>query len=389
MTSTMTDSEMQDTTLGNTEECPCTPSELKTPCNTPDDSEAMNVDGPTFQKTHPKLRSKKLPEHNAKVVNALDEKVTHVFAGVVHNKPEYRNIFMMFYKNLMKMMWKDELVAQYLSSKDIYIIFKGTNSLMYLSLPIKITPSDFDFGVYINPNLPEDTFKVLFDITTNILKNVVAFFKQYLDKAFGFYKDPNTRVRMDFMIDVIQAFKNIEGITHPFELVVKGTTSDIKRMSSNSFVYLRNEDGEIMRNDVLNFDNHILLKRSPIVCSINNTIKFFRDKENTKRGHFDLFRVRMLTRYKDETNKKIDMIDVTLFHQDDHELKAFWATKNVMFVRDPVRAAIATYSIEMHIEEIKRILEEYTGSEHMHDRLTSRYDLLKNFLMTKQYGVHC
>lgn len=340
-----------------------------------------------YVKTHPKLRTKRLPEHNNKVVDTLDEKVTQTFASIIHTKTEYRNIFMMFYKNLMKMMWKDELLSQYMTSKDIYVIFKGTNSLMYLSLPIKISPSDFDFGVYINPNLPEDTFKVLFDLTSSVLKNVIAFFKQHLDKAFGFYKDLNTSVRTDFMKDVLQTFKNIEGIRHPFEYILNDNKADIKRVSSNSFVYMRNEEGEIVRTDVLNFDNSILLKRSPIVCSINTTIKFFRDKDNTKIGHFDLYRARMLTRYNDEANKKIDMIDVTLFHHDDHELKAFWNTKNVLFVRDPVRSTVATYSIEMHIDEIKRILEEYTGSEHMYERLTTRYDLLKNFLMTKQYGI--
>lgn len=311
-----------------------------------------------------KFSSKRLPEPSTKTPNAIEELATQLFAGVVHSKVEHRLIFMLFYKNLMKMLHRDPELNYHIRKRDIYVVFKGTNSLIYHN--VDAPPSDFDYTIYIKPDL--HNFDALHKKVTRVVTNVMAFFKKHLDTIFGFYGDVKEN---EFLQQVVDAFSAIDGATHPFELVLNKKNDLLKSVSRNSVVLVRDSDGNIVRQEVQQFaEGQSILKRSPIVCSANTTISFFRDLAQTHVGHFDLFRMRMLFKYEN-TNKMMNMIDVSVFHKSDNELRAFWDTKDLVFVKDAT-STLAIFSSAMVLAEIDRILANYECTPELKDKLLTR-----------------
>lgn len=322
-------------------------------------------------------RTKTLPEHKVKTNDPIEDRVTHVMSYVAHLNPSYRYVFMMVYRNILKMLSKDEELARHLENGDMYVVFKGTNSLVYLNPGVFPKLSDFDFVICINPSL--ETFNEVFNKTSDVIKNVISFFKQHIDKVFGFHPHENVKVHKAFMHDVVCALKKIDGVIHPFQHVLDEKPDDVRKMSSSSFLYTRGEDNAIVRTDVPSLDSKIFMKRSPVFCSLNETISFDRDEKAEKKGHFNLYRVRMMFQHEGR-RKKSNIVDITLFHKDDYELQAFWDNRaHVQTVRDKV-CDVTIYSADLHIAEMERILNEYKCDEVMKEKLEGRLAMMKNFL---------
>lgn len=258
------------------------------------------------------------PASAAKVsINNLRPILTAGLANVIYNKlvkrPEYRYISLGFYYTLL-----DKIGFQ----RDVRIVVKGSNAYAYLTDdPVNFPYSDLDVSIFINPALDGDTFKSLHTWLHGKVLLAMSCFKRTLDDMFfgnrkleGFLKED---VIADFKRDYSDFHKDQGSLSSPF-----AGSQERNMCSNNSFLIKASlkQSGNVVKVDVPHYDNceTIPLRRTPFVCSYNETIDFKRDGKGFE-GNFNLYRMKLHSviivpnsKKKVWTHVPADFIDVTL-----------------------------------------------------------------------------
>jgi hypothetical protein len=147
-----------------------------------------------------------------------------------------------------------------------------------------------------------------------------------------------------------------------------------------------NVHDDCVRVEVPHYDHceRIPLRRSPLVCSFNDSIEFIRDGEGgSKKGKFDMYRIKMNMLWLEEDSSMdriaTDFIDVCVPAQDDAELAVFWESGRCVKVWDAdVGFFVAVPDRETCIEELERILYVYKSADSKREKRERKLVVLKD-----------
>ena len=298
---------------------------------------------------------------------------TEAVAEVV-NRPEFKPIIMSFYFMLFRNLACSPYTENYFSSGDIVMVMKGNSAYRYLAAngggdKEAFGFSDMDIMVCVNPWLSKAMFEGLKSQVDRIVKQTMSQYKRMLDDmlygnvAQSEFVDAETAANfkktLSFALGWLQVFT-------PF---LPSVDCMYEACSKNSFI-VTDSMSHVVRVEVPHFDNceRIPLRRSPLVCSFNNSIDFMRDGEGgSEKGKFNLYRLKMnMLMMENGCMERIaaDFIDVCVPAQDDAELAMFWESGSYVNVWDAdVGFYVAVPDVWTCIDELERILYEYESCD--------------------------
>lgn len=355
----------------------------------------------------------------------LRGKLTDTLARVIYGTPEFRAISLRFYSELQHKIMIHPKLGFHLG-KDIMVLLKGSNSHNFVAPTLlkEFPMSDLDIAVYINPFLHPDVFQAIKNDIEIIVRQSMSQYKRSMDAMFFLTNNANTQ---QHPIDeaTIKAFKDAvnDAVTNIIdenggEFISPFLSNDIRNNCSRNSFLITNcnaHPDHVVKVEVPHFDRceRIPLKRTPLFCSFNESIDFDRDEAATKRGTFNLYRLRMnflhvnvnsdnqsVTSDTDsnESNGDIDVniqtervaadfIDVTIHNQEDAELLNFWRYGRAIIVFDaPTGYWLVMPDLHTAIAELTRILTEYEcppqKREKRERKLTALKSALKNSCST-------
>jgi hypothetical protein len=360
-------------------------------------AEAINSDkskgnrGGYFFNVLPKL------ENVVEVEDVKRIKVTEILAEIV-NKREYKPIIMGFYHMLFQKLACHPYIGCHFM-RDVILLIKGSNAHRYLVKDKSAFPfSDTDIVVCINPNLCKPLFENIKNQVEITVKQTLSQYKRILDHFLFLHKHYDN----DFInMEMTDAFK--EAFTkHLYEsndeipegiLMSPFATDDVRNScSKNSFLLTnsRVQDNSVVRIELPHFDRceRIPLRKTPLICSFNETIDFKRDGDcGDKAGKFNLYRLKMnvLCVHSDEEGKIVkeervpaDFIDVSVPYQEDAELAHFWQHGRFVNVFDvEVGMWIAIPDLATSIAELERILRNYTSVDYKKEKREKKLAVMK------------
>lgn len=324
--------------------------------------------------------STKASNKNTNICHTL----TTELANVIYNMtPAYRSISLGFYH---------ALCHQVGFNPDVRIVVKGSNAYAYLTNSEKFPFSDLDVSIFINPDLDSDRFDSLWKwLHIKVLQTLSGFKRTLDDTFFGTCKchflDAETTA--GFKCDYN---KNCSAIS-PFS-----GTKERSMCSSNSFLVLKSlkQVGKIVKVEVPHFESceTTPLRRTPFVCSCNETIDFKRDGKDLD-GVFNLYRIKLHNVLMSSNTRKTawshvaaDFIDVTLSSQTDAELRSFWDHGRCLTIYDryintwpvwrtrPFRHfAILIPDLKTCLDELEKMLNLYICPE---DKRAKRIERLRD-----------
>jgi hypothetical protein len=270
------------------------------------------------------------------------------FSQFVHADKRHHDQFMLFYTRTVGMMRECPVLAERMRDMHVIFLLKGTNGMYYTHPDTPVQYSDFDYTVYIHPALPD--YSQIFAAVDAVLCRSISEFKVFLDGTFGFRRVTNVRPNKI----LIKSLKSAE----KFVAFQCKNGNELHDHSYSSRIYSET-GGRTAGNPCA----EVPLKRSPVVCSVNRGINFFRDTAKTKVGHFNMYRVRMPRATADGT---VDIIDVSLFHRDDYDSLMFWkwlGPFDIEVVEDPGVGGILTLSHDATVRDMMRIVFEYNAAD--------------------------
>jgi hypothetical protein len=288
--------------------------------------------------------------------------VTDVLAKSIYQKnPKFKYISMGFYYTIIEKIRINVLIGQYLW-RDILVIIKGANAYAYLTKDVTTFPfSDLDIMIYINPNLPDETFHTIKKELRTISLQTLSQYKRLLDHMFfvngtnKFKESPYYKETKLFDDEEVAEFKKnyneeLEKLnTSKTRLILSPFQDDDIRNTCSRFSFLltnsEQHEDSIVKVEVPHYDKceNIPMKKTPFFCSYNETIDFKRDGQELT-GKFDLYRIRFNNLFVDfdddgkvikEEKVAADFIDVSIASKSDAELIDFWNTARCEHIRDP------------------------------------------------------
>lgn len=297
-----------------------------------------------------------LPKHNKP--DEEDPKkamVTNALMTTIFQNPEYRMFALKIYDILrVKIMSNPYTRPHY--QRNICVMLKGGTAYTYLLERVdEIFPySDLDIVIYINPYLTESTFNTLKDTLSTIVLQTISQYKRAIDFMFFSNKEKMSddqiakQSQEQFMSDaLITQFKEDYNEALSKLSTEKGTfvspfegVEFRNAVSKHSFIIADSKvkENAVVRVEVPHFDmcERIPLRKTPLFCSYNKTIRFNRmgaGNEKESVGSFDLYRIRFnnLYMFEDEEDGKMyrenitaDFIDISIPNQEDAELMEFY-----------------------------------------------------------------
>jgi hypothetical protein len=335
--------------------------------------------------------------------------VTSALMNTIFTNPEYRVIGLKMYEILINKIIHNSF-TRYHYQKNIVVLLKGGCSYSYLIEKHEDFPySDIDIIIYINPNLPKDIFTNIKNTLSTIVLQTISQYKRAMDSMFftnriaGNCNKQNNELFLSdelitsFKADYKEALQSVstDDCTYlsPFDKVEYRNAA-----SKHSYIIADSENKEdaVVRIEVPHFENceRIPLKRTPLFCSYNRTIRFNRIPSSDKEviGSFDLYRIRFnnLYLYKETENVEetmyrenatADFIDISIPDIDDAELIDFWRYGHSEIVNDPFSNIwIMVPNIETMINDLHKMLFVYECPEAKREKREKRYKhLIKCF----------
>ncbi len=338
-------------------------------------------------------------------------KVTRALMKAIMTRPEYRVIALKIFDILLYKIASHPMTRR-MYQRDIIVTLKGGTAYTYVvsSKWAEVFPfSDLDIVIAINPYLPRDLFERTREVLNTLVLQTVSQYKRMLDHMLFLNKPIEEQILDDTVIanfkeDLMAAFASLEderGGTY----ISPVATPEVRNAVSKHSVMLRDslaQEDRVVRIEVPHFEQceRIPLRKSPVMCSHNNSIRFNRtpNAETETVGHFDLYRVRINCMYKraeessdddadaSSTSSKgrdydcvaADFIDISMLAQDDAELWNFWNYGQVTSVYDRfVGMWITIPDLPTMLEDLHKMLHVYECPESKRALRQLRYDVLK------------
>lgn len=320
--------------------------------------------------------------------------------------PENRIIPLSFYHMLDYKLFSHPMICN-IYKRDVVLLLKGSNAYMYLGLadeyPDLFKFSDMDITIYIRPSLPKDQFDNIKRQVEIVIKQTISQYKRILDHFMflnkfidNLYFDEN--IINNFKFDLNKKFEELSDDNTKY--YTPFVNEEIRNKSSRHSFLMTNSlvnDNNIVKVDIPHYDrcDRIPLRKTPIYCSLNETLNFKRDsKKDQYVGKFNLFRIKLnafvttLVKDDEETTEKeksfkisLDFIDVSVPDYDDAELKYFWMHKKCINVYDDkVDMWVTIPDLEVCINELDRMLDTYDNPNHKREKRRSKLNAMKTIL---------
>lgn len=351
-------------------------------------------------KTFPKINN-----NNNDIQDNRKNSLTDCLAKTIYNgeNPIYRNLSLGFYDSLIRKFSENPYLNYYLGNEFV-VLQKGGNAYAYLTGENndEFTFSDLDIMIYINPYLPLQFFNELKKNIKIIVIQTLSQHKRLLDSMF-FTNSSNYVNNHLFDAETINAFKkeykqNLMDITfnnmpENAEFLSPFESDEIRNLCSRNSCIIANskvQKDTVVIVDVPHYDKSekIPLRKSPLFCSINETINFSRDKNNILLGNFDLFRMRFNNLYIETTDGEItcqekvtsDFIDISIAEQNDAELLDFWQRGKCLSIYEKyVGIWIMIPDIQSCIDDLYKMLTIYDCPESKKNKRIQKYNKLLEF----------
>ena len=158
--------------------------------------------------------------------------------------------------------------------------------------------------------------------------------------------------------------------------------------SKNSFVIMDSvgHADSVVRIEVPHFDKCecIPLRKTPLFCSYNETLEFKRDDNQSHIAKFNLYRLRMMTMFVDETREEkipADFVDITISSREDAELIDFWKRgRCVSIFERSMMAWVCIPDMYTCVNDLYKMLYVYNGPAQKKEKRLKKYEILKAFL---------
>ena len=343
--------------------------------------------------------------------------LTKALMNTIFANPEYRIFALKIYDILVKKITSNQFTRVHYQTNFVVQI-KGGSSYMYLLGKADETfpYSDMDIVIYINPHLPKHLFDSLKDTLATIVLQTISQYKRAIDFMLFSNRDKmspeqvSKQAMEQFVPDeLIARFKetynkalaeisNTETTKGTFVSPFEG--NDFRNAASKHSCVIDNsrvKENAVVRIEVPHFKlcERIPLKKTPMFCSYNKTIKFNRIQDPSKghvQGSFDLFRIRFNNLYMSSDNEDnktyrenvtADFIDISISNQDDAELHDFWSHGKMVLVNDVVSGMwLVIPDILTMVRDLYKMLHIYECPEAKREKREKRYkallDIMKN-----------
>jgi hypothetical protein len=360
------------------------------------------INGPYSYKAIPKLVGAAIDQDDQKRSNA-----TEAMANVIYNtNPQYRSISLGLYSLIIERIRNNGFLRFHMNN--IMVVVKGGNAYAMLFNGHREFPfSDLDIVIMINPSLPKELYDQLQSSLRILVFQCMSQHKKILDNMF-FSDNPDNDLKYRWMCDEdiqmfkkehINAMKNI-GLISPF---TDNATRNL--CSRNSFILTNSaiHADKVVKVETPHFEmcDRIPLRKSPIFCSFNNTIRF--EKDGYKRN-FELFRVKFNSLHSvidsielglqvDNENEEVhldfkpfasrydrvtgDYIDITITGQDDIENHDFWCHSRCIAIYDPIVTCwVSVPDIPSCVRDLWKMLNVYDCPESKRAKRERKIQLL-------------
>jgi hypothetical protein len=354
------------------------------------------------------------------------ELVTRALMNTIFENPQYRIIALKIYDILINKITSNPFTRAHYH-RNIVVQLKGGVSYTYLmgGSSDMFPYSDVDIVVLINPNLPKHLFDAIKDTLNTLVLQTISQYKRIIDFMFFSNREmmsPDQIAKQSaeqFMSDeLIAQFRSdynealarltVEEMGAEGMFVSPLDNKEFRNAASRHSYILANsnvKEDSVVRVDVPHFEmcERIPLKKTPIFCSHNRTIRFNRtgDSDNEMRGSFDLYRIRFNNLFipsspsasSDEDcdddsasrngrlqreNVIADFVDISISSQDDVELAQFWQSGRSMLVNDIASSMwIVIPDLVSMMNDLYKMLHVYECPESKRAKRQMRYDTLK------------
>lgn len=327
--------------------------------------------------------------------------VTEALAKTIYNKnPAYRKLSLNFFQILTQKLYTNPNTAPFMG-RDIIPLIKGGNAYAFLTggmFAEDFQFSDLDIVVYINPSEPQK-FAYLERSVRIVLMQTISQFKRTLDHMLFLNRPIDDAILDQQTINEFKADYNraLEDVVLPDRaMLISPFESDEIRnyCSRNSFMLFDSvgKDSRVVKVETPHFprSERIPLRKSPIFCSVNQSINFVRDSDtpSASKGHFDLYRLRFNNRYVEmdveggivkEERVAADFIDISIAAMDDSELINFWNYGRCVCIYDtPSNIWLTVPDIRSCISDLHNMLYKFDCPESKRQKRLQKYNLMKS-----------
>jgi hypothetical protein len=358
-----------------------------------------------------------LPKISSACADHEDErrtKVTRALMKAIMTRPEYRVIALKIFDILLYKIASHPLTRR-MYQRDIIVTLKGGTAYTYVvsakwaeTFPF----SDLDIVIAINPYLPRDLFNRTREVLNTLVLQTISQYKRMLDHMLFLNKPIEEQILDETIIanfkeDLMAAFASLED-ERGGSYISPVATPEVRNAVSKHSVMLRDslaQEDRVVRIEVPHFEQceRIPLRKSPVMCSHNSSIRFNRTPNAAKEtiGHFDLYRVRINCMYKrndaqssdddaadasstssrgrDYDTIAADFIDISMLAQDDAELWSFWDHGQVTSVYDRfVGMWITIPDLPTMLDDLYKMLHVYECPESKRSTRELKFKVLKD-----------
>ena len=321
----------------------------------------------------------------------------------IHKTPTFQLLTLKFHDVLMQKILHHRFLFPHRHS--LQVVIKGGFAQRLMDLHDDDMASDMDIVIYVDPGLPMDVFRAVRDTLSTLVLQSMAQFKRTLDHML-FLNRPHPSAFLN--PEEIQEFKRtlceaLADASSDEQYYVSPLDDDIVRnkVSRNSFIITDSaaQDESVVRIEVPHFEmcETIPLRKTPLVCSHNRSIRFVRDaasasgasasaaEDPVMHGAFDLFRLRFNVMHCGDT-VTADMIDVCLLGHDDAEQRDFWTRTHetgrrpvIRMADDRLDYAFSIPSLSAMIDDLYKMLNVYDCPESKRTKRVARYERLLRY----------
>lgn len=338
--------------------------------------------------------------------------VTKALMHTIFANPEYRIFALKIYDILITKLTQNPFTRAHFH-KNLVVLLKGGTAYTYVVKEDSTFPySDLDIVININPFLPKDLFDTLKETVNTIVLQTISQYKRAMDFMFFSNKERmspeqiSKQSQEQFLADdVIEAFKR--DFNRSLEDIADDEGSYISPFENNDFRNIVSrcssiitdsvqQENSIVRVEVPHYRSceRIPLRKTPLFCSHNSTIRFNRlndPKAGTLLGSFELYRLRFnsLFVFSDANDEgkfpretvTADFVDISVANQDDAELREFWMHGRTGMVKDDITNIwIVIPDVSMMVNELYKMLHIYECPESKREKRQQRYDILSKIL---------
>lgn len=267
----------------------------------------------------------------------------------------------------------------------VRVILKGSTAISLQKDDCDFDFGDMDIGVYINPHLDKASFDKIYTDVSIVCGQVIAKHKQMLDRTFF-----RPREGHDVLLSEEDKYLFRDMHIKAMESIGVASCFSYRNESSSNSIYLTRseaEENKVVRINMPHFENaeKIPLEYTPIMCSINDTIRNVTD--NGRVTAFSLFRIKWGNCVSvagsdsgsgetgsDKFSKlSSDFIDITLLKQDDSNLMDFWQ-RGGFVARSPLTCLVSKWGWRMTCSSLNECIHDLHKSLLVYDMSAEKKD---------------